>query len=208
MVGDPYRVPRRAFCGSGSIAVIRSEPYLSVCRNRTAGDASSFQQLDTDEYNRFDVRASKAIGVGGGRQVEFIAQVFNLFGKDNLGGIDSGWTSRSGTSRSGRYRWDTVRQSLPNRMARPAGRTQTYYGNVDAPGTGSRCPSVADRRGCVGGGSGRPARCGLARSGWTSCICQTKSMVARLSHPTATCALVRAGISAGFDLQPRSGSTH
>ena len=38
MVGDPYQVPRRAFCGTGRIAVIRSAPYLSVCRNRTAGD--------------------------------------------------------------------------------------------------------------------------------------------------------------------------
>ena len=41
-------------------------------------------QLETNEYNRFDVRASKAITFGD-RRVEFIAQVFNLFGRDNLG---------------------------------------------------------------------------------------------------------------------------
>lgn len=41
-------------------------------------------QLATNEYNRFDVRASKSLTVGGQR-LEFIAQVFNLFGTDNLG---------------------------------------------------------------------------------------------------------------------------
>jgi hypothetical protein len=41
-------------------------------------------QLETNEYNRFDVRGSKAITFGD-RRVEFIAQVFNLFGRDNLG---------------------------------------------------------------------------------------------------------------------------
>ncbi len=41
-------------------------------------------QIATNEYNRFDVRASKAVTVGT-RRVEFIAQVFNLFGRDNFG---------------------------------------------------------------------------------------------------------------------------
>jgi hypothetical protein len=41
-------------------------------------------QLATNEYDRFDVRASKAVTMGN-RRVEFIAQVFNLFGRDNLG---------------------------------------------------------------------------------------------------------------------------
>jgi carboxypeptidase family protein len=41
-------------------------------------------QLATNEYDRFDVRASKAVTMGN-RRVEFIAQVFNLFGHDNLG---------------------------------------------------------------------------------------------------------------------------
>jgi hypothetical protein len=41
-------------------------------------------QLATNEYNRFDVRASKFVTFGS-RRVEFIAQVLNLFGRDNLG---------------------------------------------------------------------------------------------------------------------------
>jgi hypothetical protein len=42
------------------------------------------RQLVTNGYNRFDLRASKTVGLGT-RRVEFIAQVFNLFGTDNLG---------------------------------------------------------------------------------------------------------------------------
>src|SRR5438034_11737024 len=48
-------------------------------------------QIDTNDYNRLDVRASKAFILGGNRKVEFIAQVFNLLGRDNLGGIAQGW---------------------------------------------------------------------------------------------------------------------
>jgi carboxypeptidase family protein len=72
----------------------------------------SSDQLDTNEYHRFDVRASKAIGVGGGRQVEFIAQVFNLFGKDNLGGIDLGWTQNALSNSFGR-----ISSALPRQEA-------------------------------------------------------------------------------------------
>jgi len=42
-------------------------------------------QLMTDEFQRFDVRLSKHVNVGGGRRLEVIAQVFNLFGTDNFG---------------------------------------------------------------------------------------------------------------------------
>jgi len=41
-------------------------------------------QLATNGYNRFDVRVSKAVMLGT-RRVEFIAQVQNLFGRDNFG---------------------------------------------------------------------------------------------------------------------------
>ena len=41
-------------------------------------------QLATNEYNRFDIRAAKAVTLGS-RRLEFIAQLFNLFGRDNLG---------------------------------------------------------------------------------------------------------------------------
>ncbi|MBI3048070.1 MAG: TonB-dependent receptor [Acidobacteria bacterium] len=69
-------------------------------------------QLDTNEFNRFDVRASKGFGLGGGRQIELIAQVFNLFGKDNLGGIGVGWTQNALSNSFGR-----ISSALPRQEA-------------------------------------------------------------------------------------------
>ena len=50
----------------------------------------SEDQIDSDDFNRFDFRASKSFSVGGDRSLELIAQVFNLFGRTNLGGIGVG----------------------------------------------------------------------------------------------------------------------
>ena len=44
-------------------------------------------QIDNNLLSRLDVRASKAIELGGGRRVELIGQVFNLLGRTNLGGV-------------------------------------------------------------------------------------------------------------------------
>jgi len=57
--------------------------------------------LHTNEYNKFDVRASKSIALGG-RRLEFIAQVFNLFGRDNLGAIEQGWQENALSDSFGR----------------------------------------------------------------------------------------------------------
>ena len=58
-------------------------------------------QLAPNDYNRVDIRASKAVVVGS-RRVEFIAQVFNLFGRDNWGGIESGWQENALSDAFGR----------------------------------------------------------------------------------------------------------
>lgn len=55
-------------------------------RNMAAIQAS---QIDSDSYNRMDVRVSKAFRLGVPR-VEVIGQVFNLFGTVNSGGIGVG----------------------------------------------------------------------------------------------------------------------
>ena len=47
-------------------------------------------QIDSDDFNRFDVRVSKAFSFGDARSFELIGQVFNLFGRTNLGGIGVG----------------------------------------------------------------------------------------------------------------------
>ena len=50
--------------------------------NRLGPIAAS--QIDTNEYNSFDMRVSKSFALGGNRRVELIGQVFNVFGTDNL----------------------------------------------------------------------------------------------------------------------------
>jgi len=44
----------------------------------------SAEQFDGNRYNSLDARVSKAIQLGARRKVELIAQVFNVFGTDNL----------------------------------------------------------------------------------------------------------------------------
>ena len=48
-------------------------------------------QITTDEFQRFDVRLSKQVSLGGGRRAELIAQVFNLFGTDSFGPGAAPW---------------------------------------------------------------------------------------------------------------------
>ena len=48
----------------------------------------SESQIDTNRLSRVDLRVTKGFALGG-RKVELVGQVFNLFGTDNLGGIGS-----------------------------------------------------------------------------------------------------------------------
>ena len=58
-------------------------------------------QIDGNDYNAVDMRVSKSFALGGRRRVDVIAQVFNVFGRDNLAasggvggqnGVPPGWT--------------------------------------------------------------------------------------------------------------------
>ena len=53
------------------------------------------KNFSKNDFNRVDIRLSKAVGLGGRRRVEFIGQVFNLFGRDNLGGIGSSFQTNA-----------------------------------------------------------------------------------------------------------------
>jgi hypothetical protein len=64
----------------------------------------SASQPQSSEYNRFDVRVSRGIAIGGGRTVDLVAQVFNLFGRDNLvGGTGGTFVANSLSASFGRY---------------------------------------------------------------------------------------------------------
>jgi hypothetical protein len=56
-------------------------------------------QIDENKYNSVDMRASKAFPLGGNRRVELIAQVFNVFGSDNL---QAAWTTNALSNSFGR----------------------------------------------------------------------------------------------------------
>jgi hypothetical protein len=58
---------------------------VNAYRAQTGRAPIAVSQLMTDEFQRFDVRASKQVSLGGGRRAEVIAQVFNLFGTDSFG---------------------------------------------------------------------------------------------------------------------------
>jgi hypothetical protein len=52
-------------------------------------------QISTNDYNRVDARVSKAFSLSGKRRIEAIGQIFNLFGRDNLGGIGSSFQTNA-----------------------------------------------------------------------------------------------------------------
>ncbi len=52
-------------------------------------------QISKNDYNRVDARLSKAFTLSGKRRLEVIGQVFNLFGRDNLGGVGSSFQSNA-----------------------------------------------------------------------------------------------------------------
>ena len=52
-------------------------------------------QISKNDYNRVDARVSKAFSLSGKRRIEGIFQIFNLFGRDNLGGIGSSFQTNA-----------------------------------------------------------------------------------------------------------------
>jgi hypothetical protein len=61
-------------------------------------------QLQSSDFNRFDLRVSRAVAIGGGRSVDLVAQVFNLFGRDNLvGGTGGTFVNNALSNAFGKY---------------------------------------------------------------------------------------------------------
>ena len=77
-------------------------------RNMAAIPAS---QIESSNYNRADVRVSRAFEIGGGRSVELSAQVLNLFGRDNLiGGTGGNFVNNALSNSFGQYTVAGARQ--------------------------------------------------------------------------------------------------
>jgi len=62
----------------------------------------SADQIDTNVHNQMDLRLSKSFELGGNRQMELVAQVFNVFGRDNLTGPQTGWVTNALSASFGR----------------------------------------------------------------------------------------------------------
>jgi hypothetical protein len=65
---------------------------------------------NSNAYNRVDARFSKALSLSGNRRVELIAQVFNIFGTRNLGGIGATFTGNALSNTFGQYTTAQYRQ--------------------------------------------------------------------------------------------------
>lgn len=62
----------------------------------------SEDQIDTNEQNAVNLRLGKSLNLGGNRRLELIAQVFNLFGRDNLLPVGGGWVENALSNSFGR----------------------------------------------------------------------------------------------------------
>jgi hypothetical protein len=61
-------------------------------------------QLQSSDFNRFDFRVSRSFTIGGARSVDLVAQVFNLFGRDNLvGGTGGTFVNNALSNAFGKY---------------------------------------------------------------------------------------------------------
>ncbi|MGH9348371.1 MAG: TonB-dependent receptor [Vicinamibacterales bacterium] len=82
----------------------RNLDLAAVNAYRAANDLGAVpeSQIDTNELNRLDVRASKSFSLGANRKLELIGQLFNVLGTDNLGALGSGWVVNALSNSFGR----------------------------------------------------------------------------------------------------------
>ena len=70
----------------------------------------SESQIDSSLFSRLDLRASKAIALGESRKLELIGQVFNVLGRDNLGGLSTFYNTNVRSDAFGRIQAAQPRQ--------------------------------------------------------------------------------------------------
>jgi len=69
-------------------------------------------QLQSSDFNRFDIRLSKSLTLGP-RSVDLVAQVFNVFGRDNLiGGTGGTFINQALSNSFGKYSVAAPRQEM------------------------------------------------------------------------------------------------
>ena len=68
------------------------------------------RQIDSSLFSRLDLRVSKAIALGESRKIELIGQVFNVLGRDNLGGLSTFYNTNVRSDAFGRIQAAQPRQ--------------------------------------------------------------------------------------------------
>jgi hypothetical protein len=70
-------------------------------------------QLQNSSFNRLDFRVARTLPIHSGQSVELVAQVFNVFGRDNLiGGTGGTFVNQALSSSFGRYTIAAPRQEM------------------------------------------------------------------------------------------------
>ena len=82
-------------------------------------------QIDSTFYNRLDIRASKTLTLNDRRRIELIAQVFNVLGTNNLGGIGTSYVTNALSDSFGR-----ILSAQPKQQAELAVRFQCSGGSI------------------------------------------------------------------------------
>ena len=92
----------------GTAAVLQKVNEWRAVRNLAPIPAS---QLQSSNFNRFDLRLSRSVPLSAGRSLELVAQVFNVFGRDNLvGGTGGTFINNALSNAFGKYSVAAPRQ--------------------------------------------------------------------------------------------------
>ena len=111
--GAVDRVPgvTRNMAGRDSESTARLLELVNAWRAVRGLAAIPASQLETSDFNRVDIRVSRNFALPSGTSVELLAQVFNLFGRDNLiGGTGGAFVNNALSNSFGRYTVAGARQ--------------------------------------------------------------------------------------------------
>ena len=113
--GTIDRVPgvTRNMAGRDSEGTARLLELVNAWRAVRGLSAIAAGQIESSDFNRMDIRVSRSFSLPSGTSVEVLAQVFNLFGRDNLiGGTGGAFVNNALSNSFGRYTVAGARQEM------------------------------------------------------------------------------------------------
>jgi hypothetical protein len=92
------------------VAVVKALAAVNAYRATLGLAPFSSSQIDGSLFSRLDLRISKAFALGESRKIEVIGQVFNVLGRDNLGGPSTFYQTNARSDAFGRIQAALPRQ--------------------------------------------------------------------------------------------------